>query len=249
MKIKVVGVINITPDSFSDGGETFSNLDDINNKYEALISEGADIVEFGADSSRPGSSCVGHVEEIKRLSFLNSALNFGVDTHLYETADFAVKNGAQFINDISGGADSRIFSILGTRQIVLMNSLGTPHDFKARKEYSLDLILDNLRSIIAKAEIDHKQIIIDPGMGGFLSSNPADSIDLLNNFDKVLELGFPVMLGISRKGFLRSLGADSIEELDQKSFDLTTVLLNKFSHYQNSLYLRVHNVKLYQELK
>ena len=247
MKIKLVGVVNVTPDSFSDGGCYYS-AENALKRYYQLISDGADYVEFGADSSRPGSVCVGFEEEIRRLSFINPDLKYGVDTHFSETAQFAIDRGAEFINDISGGSDRKIFSILKDKKIILMNSRGKPHDFSNVDTFNFETVITKLHEIIKKTNLSREQIIIDPGIGGFISDNPQDSIDLLDNFNLILDLGFSVMLGLSRKNFLRSFGCETIDELDYKGLELTKNMVNKFERFSNTLYLRVHNVKIYQGL-
>ena len=249
MHYKIAGILNVTPDSLSDGGLYYSSEEAVAHARK-LISDGAHIIDVGADSTRPGSVCVGADEEIKRLERVLSELRklnipFGVDTHHGEVARIALSFGAQYINDISGGYDHSLLEVVSeynNAEIVLMHSrLISPHVFGEDPVGDIvETIVKSLHSIVKRAEsynIKKENIILDTGMGGFISSNPSHSFELISRYKEVTDdFSQKFMLGISRKGFLGR--EKSIEEKDLLSKELSLVPLKTGC----VKYLRVHEV-------
>lgn len=257
--IKLVGVLNVTPDSFSDGGVSF----DVHKAIDSgkrLAAQGANIIEVGGDSTRPGSVCVGAAEEWRRIGAIVSALSkivtVSVDTHHAETAKRALESGASYINDISAGSDRELVEHVARSKgkIVLMHTISAPHNFEHLQEKAQDLTslfvkikkyLQERITLALSQGIKRENIVIDPGMGAFISSEPKLSFDLLDRIAEFSELGAGLMLAVSRKGFLKSPGEKIVEERDPLSalIALSTTLR---WHAAQPLYIRAHNVALHR---
>lgn len=250
---KIVGILNVTPDSFSDGGKFFSGPSALIHAKQ-LQEQGADIIEIGGDSTRPGSVCVGLEEEWRRLEPVLNGLPEGVvvsvDTHHASTAERALESGASIINDISAGHDPRMFEVVAQHaaRIVLMYSrLAAPHAFADEKSGDIvalasDFLLNKVELALA-AGIKRENIILDPGMGAFISTTPQRSFELLTRFSELQNLGFPLMLGVSRKKFLKREGESSVAERDHLSAQWSKTVLDALPSSQ-VVYIRAHNVEL-----
>lgn len=247
------GILNVTPDSFSDGGLYFTPEKALL-KAQELITDGANLVEVGADSTRPGSECVGVHEEIKRLQYVLSGLRergveFGVDTHQAAVAEFAIEQGARYINDISGGMDEELVRIVACSpsvDLILMHSrLTQPHVFGDSPVGDVvHVVVTSLEKILQRAltlGMKEERVILDTGMGGFVSAFPFHSQELLARFEEIVKnFSQKFMLGISRKGFL---GKDlSLEQKDALSCSLSLEPLKT----GRVKYLRVHDCKRYK---
>jgi len=247
---KIVGILNLTPDSFSDGG-SFYPAEKALEQAGRLRAQGAVIIELGGDSTRPGSVCTGWQEEWRRIEPVLKGLADGVvvsvDTHHASTAERALDSGARMINDISAGQDPRMFELVAQHaaQIVLMYSrLAAPHVFADEAPGDIialasDFLLNKVELALA-AGIKRENIILDPGMGAFISASPERSFELLTRFSELQSLGFPLMLGISRKGFLKRDGENSPVERDEDSALWSRKVLKSLPPSQ-LVYLRVHN--------
>lgn len=253
-RIKLVGIINVTPDSFSDGGNSKEAAIE---HAENLIAEGAQVIDIGGDSTRPGSLCVGPEEEWNRIGDIISGLKkkvaISVDTHHAHVAEYALRAGAVIINDVSAGSDSEMFSIVARKRagIILMYSrCPEPHFFGEDPDSDIvDLIKGFLISRIElalNAGVSEGQIILDPGMGAFLSSKSNDSWEVLKRLDEIAELGFPIMLGISRKGFLKGGNETSPKDRDKASAEAAIFAISQMKR-RVPIYLRVHNVAIHRE--
>ncbi len=257
---KLVGVLNLTPDSFSDGGE-FLEPEKALEHARKLIGDGAALVEIGGDSTRPGSVCVGASEEWRRIEPVARVLQaegipYSVDTHQAEVGRQALALGALMINDVSGGRNLELLSTLKGKpaKVVLMYSrCNRPHEFSERESGD---ILHNIKNVLKKSAaqalacgLTREQIILDPGMGAFLSDDPSDSFSVAERFGELQELGFPLMLAASRKGFLRAAS-----ERSPKDRDAASVALAKRVWIQSAgeipQYIRAHEIRLHrQELR
>lgn len=213
----IMGILNVTPDSFSDGGR-YVTVDAAVAQAEKMLADGADIIDIGGESTRPGSDPVAAQEQICRvvpvieaICSLSSALTVSIDTTLSEVAEAAFKAGAGMINDVSGGTgDPDILRLAACLDapIVLMHSQGKPKTMQDNPYYG-----DAVREIRAalearveaalKAGVKKERIVIDPGIG--FGKRRQDNLDLLAHLDAFVELGFPVLLGASRKRFMGSL--------------------------------------------
>ncbi|MFE3452735.1 dihydropteroate synthase [Nonomuraea sp. NPDC059194] len=214
-----MGVVNVTPDSFSDGGLWFDERAAVHHGLE-LVEEGADLVDVGGESTRPGAARVSQEEELARVVPVIRALTaegvtVSVDTMRAEVAKAAVEAGAALVNDVSGGlADPdmpRVVAATGVPYVV-MHWRGHSHDMERRAIYS-DVVAE-VREELAKrvalvlAEgVAESQIVLDPGLG--FAKNAEHNWALLAGIDKLAELGFPLLIGASRKRFLGRLLADA----------------------------------------
>lgn len=261
MSIQLVGILNVTPDSFSDGGEFIAPVDAIA-RARSLKAAGADIIDIGGQSTRPGSSSVGVEEELRRLEQIVPALTnempISIDTYRAEIAEWAIRCGACIINDVTAGADPEMFSVIASRKvkIVLMFSPSTaPHDFSHLD--SKNITVSNVVACIGdffekrietakSAGILTSQIILDPGMGAFLSSNPEVSWEVIRRFSELRSLGFPLMLASSRKGFLKATGEASPKERDPVSA-LTGLLVAQEFLFEGPDFIRTHNPALQKQ--
>lgn len=214
----VMGVVNVTPDSFSDGGQWFDEDAAIRHGFE-LVRQGADIVDVGGESTRPGAVRVSLEEELARVTPVIRALAAGgvtvsVDTMRAEVAQAAIEAGAKLVNDVSGGladpAMPRVVAAAGVPYVV-MHWRGHSHDMDSRAIYT-DVVTE-VREELAKrvdlvvAEgVEEDRIIIDPGLG--FAKRPEHNWSLLAALPRLAELGYPLLIGASRKRFLGRLLAD-----------------------------------------
>ena len=245
----IMGILNVTPDSFSDGGK-FIHLGKALSQAQYMENNGADIIDIGGESTRPGAVPVSIEEEINRTipvieeirKYSNIAIS--IDTYKSEVAEKALLAGADFINDISGLTfDSRMMEIVKKFDVpvVLMHIKGTPQDMQTNPTY-IDVIKDLLEFFsfqINKAldfGIKKVQIIIDPGIGFGKQLN--DNFILIRRLKEFSELGFPILIGPSRKSFI-GLTLDSPPEyrLEGTLAAVSAGILNGAS------IVRVHDVK------
>lgn len=253
--MELVGIVNVTPDSFSDGGSWLNPRDAILHS-EKLLAEGASIIEIGGDSTRPGSICVGAEEEWRRIKEVvrevSKLCRVSVDTHHEEVARFALESGAWMINDIFGGRGEGILRAALEFQckVVLMASrLLAPHVFGEVEGPIVEKLISFLRDSVARARklgLKDEQLILDTGMGAFISDDPNDSWEVIRSYEK-FDLGFPLLLGVSRKGFLKVDGERSPSDRDLPSF-YAAMEAWRCAGFKQPAFLRVHNVKLHREL-
>ncbi len=213
----VVGILNITPDSFSDGAK-FAQADAAIRHAETLSAGGADIIEVGAESTGPGSIAISAAEECARLKSVLPALSkrffLSVDTYHAESAKFALSEGAQMINDVSAlRADHNMAAVLAESKclVALMHAKDAPLPHVTESVRAYRNIIEEITNFLrertraaASAGIDASRLILDPGMGRFLSLEPTDSWEVLRRIPEFFKLGIaqPLMIGTSRKGFL-----------------------------------------------
>jgi dihydropteroate synthase len=253
--IKLVGIVNVTPDSFSDGGKLLTE-DNAISFCKHLVRDGADIVELGADSTRPGSKCVGVEEEWARIKRIISRIapfcSVGIDTHHAEIARRALAEGALIINDVSAGFDPLMFEVVAaaSAQIILMHSrCSAPHEFDL--DSTEDLIaricgyLEARKQKAIAAGIEPQNIILDPGFGAFLSSDSKVSIELIDRWPELEILDSELMIGCSRKGFLKKDGEGSIAERDEASVQVALRILSRLKE-ERTIYVRAHNVAMHR---
>ena len=250
---KIMGIVNVTPDSFSEGGKYFS-FDDAVNHALKLIDEGADIIDIGGESTRPGSDPVSLEEELRRTIPVVKNIHkqrkdviISIDTTKSEVAQQALDSGAQIINDISGLTfDEKMIDIAKEYNsgIVIMHIKGNPKTMQENPEYSdvLKEVYDFLlvQSIKAKQN-DIDKIIVDPGIG--FGKRIEDNLNLIKNLDYFQSLGYPVMIGLSKKSFIgKTLNLDN----DQR--EIGTIILETISVIKSARIIRTHNVKYCNQL-
>ena len=249
---KLAGILNVTPDSFSDGGK-YINSDDAIKHLAELIEDGADIVDIGAESTRPGALPVSANEQILRLkpilNFIqkeNLKIPISIDTRSSEVADFALNTGASIINDVSGfDYDVRLADIISSYNagVILQHSNGTPDVMQNNPVYAnvMEDIYFSLKNKIEFAKSKNIQkIIIDPGIG--FGKTKEDNLMILSRFQEFSTLGCPIMLGVSRKSFL------GVMEDDNNLKDTLTLAVSYPLMAAGVDYLRVHNIKLHKSL-
>ncbi|HLW50340.1 MAG TPA: dihydropteroate synthase [Sphingobacteriaceae bacterium] len=249
---KVMGILNITPDSFYDGGNYFS-VSEAMDRAEKLLEEGADVIDIGAYSSRPGADWVSEEEELARLLPMLDALSrhypdaiISVDTFRSGVARQAVGHGAHIINDIGGGTlDPDMFSTIAALQVpyILMHMRGTPKTMQQHTDYTdvvqeISLFFGN--SIATLREMGVRDIILDPGFG--FAKTLTQNYELLDRIEELKVLGLPLLGAISRKSMIyKKLGIDPTDALNGTTA-LNTVLLLKGVQL-----LRVHDVRAAKE--
>ena len=247
-KIRIMGILNLTPDSFYDGGK-YSNTDQVLSAAEKMLDEGADIIDVGGYSSRPGATHISPEEEESRvipvLKDLTKAFPhtlFSIDTFRASIAEKAVEAGAHMINDISAGElDETMFPTVAKLQVpyILMHMKGNPRNMQKNPKY--ENIIEEINSFFQKKisclnAMGVEQIIIDPGFG--FGKTLEDNYLLLHRLGEFKSLGYPLLAGISRKSMLyKALDITPSEALHATAGVHMLALLNGAS------YLRVHDVK------
>jgi dihydropteroate synthase len=246
----IMGILNVTPDSFSDGGR-FKTSDDAVAYGLRMVEDGADIIDIGGESSRPGAAPVSAEEELSRvipvIKGICGRINvpISVDTSKAEVAKRSIECGAEIINDISAMSfDSNMAdTITKTRAaVVLMHIRGTPQDMQkgdlAYKSLRGDII-DFLNDKIEKAQsagIPFENIAIDPGIG--FGKSLEDNLKLLKHLPEFRVLGRPIVTGVSRKSFIGKIsGGGTLERLEGTAAAVTAAIMN------GSNIVRVHDVK------
>jgi len=209
----VMGVLNVTPDSFSDGGKYFDAQQAVEHALK-MQRDGADLVDIGAESTRPGADAIPAAEELRRLLPVLEALRgklkipISVDTQKSPVAEIALGAGAEILNDVSGlRTDPRLAKVAAQHRapLILMHMRGNPRTMQ-QGPFARDVLKDvaaGLRASIAiahKAGVAESQIVIDPGIG--FGKSFAQNYELLAKLPALAKLGFPILVGTSRKGFL-----------------------------------------------
>ena len=246
----VMGILNVTPDSFADGGR--------HNDFEAavargleMIAEGVDIIDIGGESTRPGAERVSEEEEIARtIPVIKELAKYGttisIDTMRASTAEAAVKAGASIINDVSGGlADVEMLQTAARLNVpfIAMHWRGQSKDMNSKAIYG-DVVNDVIAELNERidaaldAGIHKDKLIIDPGIG--FAKDADHNWAIIDAIDRFVSMGYPVLVGASRKRFL---GGDSPDEREQATIDLTKRLGTT-----GVWAVRVHSVKPHKEV-
>jgi len=242
----VMGILNITEDSFFDGGKYFS-LTQIKERINQLCDLQIDIIDIGGESTRPGSEPISAEEELKRILpaveyALSKNMIVSVDTYKSYVAEECLKVGAHIINDISGlKFDSEMADVCAkyNSSVVLMHIRGTPKTMQENPYYNDTPaeIFDELNQLINKAnEAGLKQIFVDPGIG--FGKRLYDNYEILNRLEEFKFLGYPILIGLSRKSFIGKILNQTPEER------LTgTIVSNAVSLFKAANIIRVHDIK------
>lgn len=252
----VMGVVNVTPDSFSDGGAWFDHDAAIRRGLD-LVAEGADIVDVGGESTRPGAQRVSLREELRRVIPVIEALSaegvpVSVDTMRAEVAEAAIAAGARLVNDVSGGlADPAMPRVVAKAAVpyVVMHWRGHSHDMDKRAVYA-DVVREVRDELRARIEavidegVDPSLVIVDPGLG--FAKRPEDNHNwtLLAHLDALRALGHPVLVAASRKRFLgRLLAAPDGTPRPFAESDDATVAITALAAAAGAWCVRVHDVR------
>ncbi len=243
----IMGVLNLTPDSFSDGGKFNSKKKGISHALE-MFNLGANIIDIGGESTRPGSNTINKKTEWKRIEeiirSISKKIPLSLDTRKSEVMEKGIKFGVKIINDVSGlNFDIRTINVLKKYKtpFIIQHSKGTPKDMQNRPSYKNELLeiydffeskIKYLRSI----GIKHNNIIIDPGIG--FGKNLKHNMNLMTNISIFHSLGFPILVGNSRKRFIKEI----VGKNDTKNRIGGTVASSIYLMMQGVQVLRIHDV-------
>ena len=251
----LVGVLNVTPDSFSDGGD-FLAPEKAASRAAAMLDEGAEIIDVGGESTRPGSDPVPQEEEARRVVPVIRAILadrpdavISIDTYRAATAGVALAAGARVVNDVTAlRGDPRMADVVAGSgcPVVLMHMLGEPKTMQRDPRYE-DVVREVRCFLAARAEhafpagVERENIILDPGIG--FGKTLEHNLTLLRHLDALVELGFPVLVGASRKRFIGRI--TGVEETRERVFG--TVAANVLAYERGATLFRVHDVRANRE--
>ena len=245
-RVIIMGILNITPDSFYDGQRYYQSKQAF--KYvKKMIDEGVDIIDVGAESSRPGANRVSENIELERITNIldivkDNNVFYSIDTYKPKIAKFALENGFHIINDINGGGvQGKMFEVAMEfdAPIVIMHMKGKPKTMQESPKYEnvIDQLKDFFEKRISMAKnigLSDDQIIIDPGIG--FGKRIEDNDTILNRISEFKMFGYPILLGLSRKSFL------AIEDEEPSERLTTTICANTIAIENGVRILRVHDV-------
>ncbi len=248
----IMGILNVTPDSFSDGGY-FNSINSALVHVEKMLTDGADIIDIGGESTRPYSISVSSGEQVQRVipiikairSHLSTTVPISIDTRISSVAKMALAEGANIINDISAGQnDPNLLKVAAEYNcpIILMHIKGTPQTMQNNPTYR-DVVSEVFSSLKKSAEnakeagIKEDKIILDPGIG-FGKTNEHD-LTLLASLDQLVKIGYPILLGTSRKKFFNSIEAI----VNPEDLALATSVTTSLAIMAGVKIIRVHDVK------
>ena len=251
----IMGVLNVTPDSFSDGGD-FNNVADAQAQAQAMIDAGVDIIDIGGQSTRPGAEQITIAQECDRVLPILEAIRpltnvaISVDTTRSEVAASSLALGADMINDISGGTfDPEILKIVAESSvpIILMHMRGTPQTMQQLTNYDdvIASILDFLAAQIEKAiaeGISAQKIIIDPGIG--FAKNYEQNLEIFRRLSELRQLNCPILVGASRKSFIGRI----LNQPNPKERIWGTAAACCAAIFNGADIIRVHDVKEMREV-
>ena len=251
----LVGVLNVTPDSFSDGGD-FLDPDTAATHAAAMLDEGARIVDVGGESTRPGSERVTPEEEarrvvpvVERILAERPEAIISIDTYRAGIAEAALRAGARVVNDVSAlRGDPRMAGVVAEARcpVILMHMLGEPKTMQQNPRY--DDVVREVRDFLAAraaravaAGVEEERIILDPGIG--FGKKLEHNLALLNDLDSIVELGFPILVGASRKSFIGRI--TGVQEAKERLFG--TVATTVLAYERGASLFRVHDVRANRE--
>jgi dihydropteroate synthase len=245
-KTIIMGILNVTPDSFSDGG-LFIDIDKAVKHAKQMVSDGADIIDIGGESSRPGSNPISEEEELRRVKPIIERLTkdinvpISIDTYKPKVAEECIKSGASIINDISGLRNQKMVEIAIKYKVpvIVMHLLGNPKTMQENISYKdvVDDIICFLKKRVEKAkEAGLKDIIIDPGIG--FGKTTEHNLQIINKLREFKSLGCPILIGPSRKSFIGNItGLPVNERLEGTLASISIAIMN------GANIIRVHDVK------
>ncbi|MCL5267480.1 MAG: dihydropteroate synthase [Bacteroidetes bacterium] len=243
----LMGILNVTPDSFSDGGRFFDQTDAVLHGFQ-MVKDGADLIDVGGESTRPGAGLVSAEEEIRRVIPVirkvrqKVSVPISIDTYKSEVAKAALEAGASIVNDISGlHFDERMAEVIAGHDasVVVMHIKGTPKDMQSNPEYD-DVVGEVyeylLKSVEAARKSGIKQIMIDPGIG--FGKTADHNLELINRLEAFKSIGVPILIGVSRKSFIGKILETPVEaRLEGTAAAVTASIL------RGADIVRVHDVR------
>ncbi|MCK7627955.1 dihydropteroate synthase [Streptomyces sp. RS10V-4] len=251
----VMGVVNVTPDSFSDGGEWFDPELAVKHGLD-LVAQGADMVDVGGESTRPGASRVDEAEELRRVvpvvrELAAAGVAVSVDTMRASVAEQAVEAGARLVNDVSGGlADPAMIPVVATHHVplVVMHWRGQSIDMNNRAVYAdvVGEVVDELARSVERAVaggVDPQRIVIDPGLG--FAKNAGHDLALVAHLARLRSLGRPLLVAASRKRFLGRVlaGGEGAAPPPARERDAATAAVSAIVAREGAWAVRVHEVR------
>ena len=248
-KACIMGVLNVTPDSFSDGG-SYTSVEKALEQAEKMIAEGAKIIDVGGESTRPGYTFVEAADEINRVVAVIKALKekfdvlVSIDTYKTETARAALEAGADILNDVWAGLyDGQMLALAAEKDVPIILMHNQKEEVYNDVTEDVCAFLNQRAQAALEAGVAKENIWIDPGFG--FAKNVQHNIDLLKGLDKVVELGYPVLFGISRKRVMDYLLGGNIPAKDR---DQGTAALSGYAVSKGCQIVRVHNVEANRDI-
>jgi dihydropteroate synthase len=253
-KVQLMGILNVTPDSFYDQSRFFQSDSAIQRGLE-ICQEGADIIDIGGESTRPGADLISEEEELRRVIPVIKGLKtkvsipISIDTLKPRVAKGAIEAGASWINDVGGmrEPEMREVAVQHAVNVCVMHMEGTPKTMKVNPVYP-DGIVDHLIrffeaqiDLLVREGVQEKRIVIDPGIG--FGKTIADNLEIIHNLPKLKTIGFPLLLGVSRKSFMSRLLNKSSNELLA-----ATVAMNTAAILAGVDIIRVHDVQEHRDV-
>ena len=250
----LMGILNVTPDSFSDGGDFFG-VELAVAQAEEMLDDGAHVIDLGGESTRPGSDPVSSDEELRRvIPVIRGILAtrpeavISIDTYRASTAEATLDAGASIVNDITALGDPGMATLIAERgtPVVLMHMLGEPKSMQQDPHYEdvvrevRDFLTDRAERAV-RAGVAEENVILDPGIG--FGKTLRHNLELLNSLDAIVQIGYPVLVGASRKSFLGNItGSD-----DAKDRLFGTMATNIVAYERGARLFRVHDVRANRE--
>ncbi|MFA6015120.1 MAG: dihydropteroate synthase [Gallionellaceae bacterium] len=244
---QIMGIVNVTPDSFSDGGKHLSNEAAIAHAMQ-LVEDGADILDIGGESTRPGAAVVSEAEELARVipvieGLRNVKVPISIDTYKPAVMRAALHAGASMVNDINALQEEEALSIVADSHaaVCLMHRQGDSKNMQLNPHYAdvttevIDFLLQRV-SAVTKAGISSQRIVLDPGFG--FGKTLAHNLKLLNEFNELCKCKIPVLAGISRKSMLGQITGRGIEQRVASSIAAALIAVQR-----GAAIVRVHDVR------
>jgi dihydropteroate synthase len=246
----IMGVLNVTPDSFSDGGK-YINAEKAMLRAREMVADGADLIDVGAESTRPGAEPVTEEEELRRLkgvlfALQEERLTFSIDTSKPKVAELALEMGAAMVNDVRALQTEGMLDLVAEAEcaVCLMHMQGDPLTMQENPQYA-DVIGD-IREFLhgrvnaaQEAGIDKNRIWLDPGIG--FGKAFTHNLRVLKHLDKIVEMGYPVLVGASRKGFIGWL-VNEVQPPEPEHRAPGTIAAHTLAQVAGAKMLRVHDV-------
>ncbi|KIC72311.1 Dihydropteroate synthase [Neochlamydia sp. EPS4] len=253
-KTQLMGILNATPDSFYDKSRFFEMTAAVARGHQ-MVAEGADILDVGGESTRPGAPAVSLEEEIKRVIPLIRRLKqelsipISIDTMKPQVAAKAIEAGATWINDVGGFRDSAMHEIAASAEVKLcvMHMQGTPQTMQKAPSYEASIIdylkywFSDIINTLIQSGVKEHNIVLDPGIG--FGKTVAHNLEIIHNLAELKKLGFPVLIGVSRKSFMGKILNRSTDELLPATLAINSVAI--LSHVD---FIRVHDIQAHRDI-
>ncbi|MCX6958408.1 MAG: dihydropteroate synthase [Verrucomicrobiae bacterium] len=257
-KALILGILNVTPDSCSDGGNFFDPQKAVARGLE-LIAEGADIIDVGGESTRPGAAPISPEEEIRRVLPVIQGLRtktdapISIDTSKAAVAEAAIEAGASIINDVTALSDPKMGEVAASTRagLILMHLQGTPLAMQTAPSYPNDDVVTVVANFLTQARakalrygVQKNALVLDPGIG--FGKTVAHNFSLLKAIPQLTQLGSPLLLGHSRKWFLNGVSGDYSPRALEERF-IPSIAVTSIARYHGAMLFRVHDPRAHRE--